>query len=213
MTRSLLAILAAGAMLAPAVPAQAATSGPEFTRAGHKLAQCLYTKRKTEVVGALGASTAERASYYQTMLRNSPACSNVTVTTRQVEGASVSAPDDIMRGMYAEAALRDVRAAADLGPLSAEPSYTRDWFAATGRQAVVDEMAVCMAAQHPIGIRKLLGTAPESPEELEVIRALGGVLAPCLPQGATLKANRQTFRAALAEAFYHRATTPVLAAK
>ncbi len=213
MTRSVFALMLAGAMLAPTVPAAAASSGPEFTRAGHKLAQCLYTKRKTDVVGALGASTAEQAARYQNMLRNGTACSNITVTTREVEGASVSAPDDIMRGMLAEAALRDVRAASDLGPLEAEPSYARSWFAATGRQPVVDEMAVCMAAQHPIGVRKLLGTAPESGEELEVIKALGGVLAPCLPQGATLKANRQTFRAALAEALYHRAITPVMAAK
>lgn len=213
MKRSLLAIMMAGAMLAPAIPAAAATSGPEFTRAGHKLAQCLYTKRKTEVVSALGATTAQQADHYQNMLRNGAACKNITVTTREVEGASVSAPDDIMRGMLAEAALRDVRAASDLGPLAAEPSYARAWFAATGRNAAVDEMAVCMAAQHPIGIRKLLGTTPESAEELAVIQGLGGVLAPCLPQGATFKANRQAFRAALAEAYYHRATTPVMAAK
>jgi hypothetical protein len=213
MTRSLLAVMLAGAMLAPAVSAHAAMSGPEFTRAGHKLAQCLYSKRKTDVVGALGASTAEQAARYQSILRNSPACSNVTVTTREVEGASVSAPDDVLRGMLAEAALRDVAAAANLGPAPAEPSYMRDWFSATGRNAVVDEMAVCMAAQHPIGIRKLLGTTPESAEELEVVKALSGVLAPCLPQGATLKANRQAFRAALAEAYYHRATAPVLATK
>ncbi len=213
MTRNLIAIMLAGAMLAPATVASAASSGPEYTRAGHKLAQCLYSKRKTDVLGALGASSAERAAYYANILRNSPACAKVTVSTREVEGASVSAPDDILRGMLAEAALRDVRAASGLGPLAAERSYARPWFAATGRDAAVDEMAVCMAAQHPIGIRKLLGTPPESTEELAVIQALGGVLAPCLPEGATFKANRQAFRAALAEAFYHRAEATAVAAK
>ena len=213
MIRAVAAVLLVGAIVAVAPAAYAAVSGPEFTRAGHRLAQCLYTRRKADVIAALDATTAEQAARHQTILRTSRACENVTVATRQVEGASVSAPDDILRGMLAEAALRDVAVAADLGPLEAEPGYARNWFPATGRNAVVDEMAVCMAARHPIGIRKLLGTAPESSEELDVIKALGGVLAPCLPQGATLKANRQSFRAALAEAFYHRATAPVLATK
>ena len=200
-------------MLALAPPAHAAIGGPELARAAHSLAECLYAKRRTEVLGLLDATTVQQADRFRRMLRGSPACADVTVSTREVEGASVRAPDDVMRGMLAEAALRDAKAAGDLGPNPAEAAYARNWFAATGRAPVVDEMAVCMAERHPIGIRKLLGTTPESAEELEVVQALGGVLAPCLPQGATLKANRQTFRAALADAFYHRATAPVLATK
>ena len=70
-----------------------------------------------------------------------------------------------------------------------------------------------MADRHPIGIRKLLSTAPASGEEREVIQALGAVLPQCLPQGVTLKANREAFRATLAEALFHRATSPVPAVK
>lgn len=202
MSPSLGIIMLAAAMLAPQVVANAAPDGSEAVRAGPGFAQCVYAERKADVVGALNASTAELAKHYRNALRAASSC-----------GSSPNASDDILRGMFAEAALRDVPAAAGLGPLAPEPDYRRGWFAATGRDASVDEMAVCMAARHPIGIRRMLGTSPESAEELAIVTALNGVIAPCLPQGAAVKAAGQAFRAALAEAFYHRAASPVLAEK
>ena len=207
MTRNLIALMLAGAMLAP-VAAHAASSAPDYTRAGHKLAECLYTKRKADVLGLLNTTSAEEALRLHTMLRNGTACSNVTVNTSEAEGVSVFAPQDVMRGMLAEAALGKIGNADALAPVSAPASYQRDWFAATSRNPAVDEMAVCTAETNPAGVRDLLGTTPESPEELAAAQSLSATLGPCLPQGATLKANRQALRAALAEALYHRATAP-----
>jgi len=209
MTRNLIAIMLAGAMLAPAGAAHAASSGPEFTRAGHRLAQCLYSKRKAEVLAILGATTAEQAQRFATILRTSTACSDVTVTTREIEGGSINAPGDIFRGMLAEAALRQIDGG--LAPGAALASYQRGWFAATGRDPAVDEMAVCTAEVNPAAVRGLLETTPDSATETAAAQALGATLGPCLPQGATLKANRQSLRAALAEALYHRASSPALA--
>lgn len=213
MTRSLFAIMLAGAMLAPAAVAQAATSGPEFTRAGHQLAQCLYDRRKADVVALLGAVSAEQARHYGAMLRNGTACRDVTVNTREIEGGSVVAPDDVFRGMLAEAALQKAGRLPTLEPVTAPAAYQRGWFAATTRNPAVDEMAVCTVEVNPAAVRELLRTPPETTEELAAVQSLSATLGPCLPQGATLKANRQSLRAALAEAFYHRAHAPAVAGK
>jgi len=213
MKQSLIAIMLAGATLAPLGAAHAVSSGPEFTRAGHRLAQCLYTKRKADVIGALGATSADEGRRFDILLRKSTACQNVTVSTAHVEGATVNAPADILRGMLAEAALRQMGRMPALGPIPDSASYQRSWFAATGRDATVDEMAVCTAEVNPAAVRDLLRTMPDSAEELEAAQSLSPTLGPCLPQGATLKANRQSLRAALAEALYHRANAPSVAAK
>jgi len=212
MTRNLIVVMLAGALLAPAGAAHAARSGPEFTRAGHKLAQCLYTKRKSDVLAMLGATSADQAQRYDRILRNGNACSDVTVNTREIEGGSVNAPADILRGMLAEAALGKIDTRS-LAPVAAPANYQRSWFVATGRNPAVDEMAVCTAEMNPAGIHALLKTTPDSGEELAAAQSLGATLGPCLPQGATLKANRQALRAALAEAIYHRVTAPAVAAK
>ncbi|MFD2499116.1 hypothetical protein ACFSTI_10125 [Rhizorhabdus histidinilytica] len=119
----------------------------------------------------------------------------------------------MLRGMMAEAVLEKTTKDEALQPLPAATggAYQRDWFAITGRDRTVDEMAVCTAEQNPAGIRDLLATRPESAEELAAVKAVGATLGPCLPQGATLKANRQSLRAALAEALFHRSTEPVVA--
>lgn len=215
MTRKQLAIMIAGAVLLPTA-AQAdfsRSTTADLTRTGHKVAQCLYAKRKADVVAALGTSVAGEAQRYHNNLRRSSACAGVTVNTSAVEGVAVDIPQDVMRGMLAEAALANIWKLDALQPLPAQPSYQRDWFGATGRDRAADEMAVCAAEQNPAGIRTLIATTPESGEELSAVQALGATLGPCLPQGATLKANRQSLRAALAEALYHRATTPALASK
>lgn len=211
MIRNSFAIMFAVAMLAPAVAVQAATSGPALTRAGHKLAQCLYSKRKADVLGALNAASADQAKRFSRTLRNGTACRDVTVTTREIEGGSIVAPEDVLRGMLAEAALGRIHAVSSLAPVTGATSYWRSWFVATGRHAAVDEMAVCTAEVNPGAVLGLLKTAPDSAEELATAQSLSATLGPCLPQGATLKANRQSLRAALAEALYHRAAAPAMA--
>jgi len=121
----------------------------------------------------------------------------------------VNISTDLMRGVLAEAAVAERPEAATLPALPPPPEkadYVRDWFALSGRDPTVDEMAVCVAEQNPMGIRALIATKAETPEEKAAVQSIAPSLGPCLPQGATLKANRESLRAALADAFYHRLT-------
>jgi hypothetical protein len=209
--RKLPALLIAFAMIAPAAAARAASS--ELTLGAHSMARCLYDKHRKDALAMLAATAAAEAGRLHNRLVSMRPCSEMTVEIPSSGEVAIQPPRENLRGMVAEAALRDVPGAGELGPLETPPPSARDWFAATGREAAVDAMAVCMADRHPIGIRKLLAAAPTSGEESGVLQALAAVLPQCLPQGVTLKANREAFRAALAEAFYHRATSPLLAAK
>jgi hypothetical protein len=178
-------------------------------RTAHRLAECLYFKRGGDVRAFLAARADADVQRYDRALNKSVECARAQLTdTPNIEGAAVLAPADVMRGIFAEAALLKMKTDDALPPLEAQPSYARDWFAVTGRPAAIDEMGACTADQNPAGIRSLLATKPESAEEVAAVKALGTTLGPCLPQGATLKANRQSLRAVLAEALYQRAVAP-----
>ena len=182
-------------------------------RAAHRFAACMYAKREASVRGLMTSLTPTDQERYGRSLSRLVECnSSVTLSDGTIaEGARFTTSQDVMRGMYAEAILDTIKEDEVLQPLPSQPSYTRDWFAITGRDVVVDEMAVCVAEQNPAGIKALLATSAETPEELAAVRALTPSLGPCLPQNATLKANRQGLRAALAEALFHRATAPATA--
>ena len=182
-------------------------------RSAHRFAACIYAKRSASVRGAMTSLLpADRERFERSLSRSVECNSSVTLSDGMIaEGARITSSPDVMRGMYAEAILDTIKEDEALQPLPSQPSYTRNWFAITGRDSVVDEMAVCVAEQNPAAIRALLATSAETPEELAAVRALTPSLGPCLPQNATLKANRQGLRAALAEALFHRATAPALA--
>ena len=72
----------------------------------------------------------------------------------------------------------------------------------------MDDMAVCVAATNPSGVRALLATAPASVNEASSMATLSPTLGRCLQANAKLVGNRQSVRAALAEALYHRYATP-----
>jgi hypothetical protein len=214
MKRSLLAVLAAGATLvaSAATPAFAEVSQTDLAKAGHKLAQCLYSKRRADVVASLATDSAAEFDRYYRLFSRSQQCGDVGISNADVEGMSFTVPADVLRGMLAEVALGDQKKLYTLQPVQGA-SYQRGWFAATGRNAAVDEMAVCTADQNPDGVRSLIATAPQSDDEKGAVQSLSPTLGSCLPQGATLNANRQALRAALADALYQRATAPALASK
>ncbi|KRB80716.1 hypothetical protein ASE00_16930 [Sphingomonas sp. Root710] len=235
MNRNLLATTLAGAVLAPMLLATMAQAEPKLgsrliqretrdttrardngsaVRAAHRFAACLYLKRGASVRGLMTSLAPADQERYERSLSRQVDCNNsVTLSDGAVaEGLQITSSPDVMRGMYAEAILDTIKDDEALQPAPSQASYTREWFAITGRDPIVDEMAVCVADQNPAGIRALLATSAETPEELAAARALAPSLGPCLPQGATLKANRQGLRAALAEALFHRATAPALAA-
>ena len=213
MIRSALIILCGMAVAMPVMAERGrARNDAEALSAAYRMARCQYQRRPDDVIGALNAASEADRDKHQRQLQKIIECRNAMLLDGMwVEGVSVQAPPDVSRGMLAEAALHTMKQDDALDAMPAQASYVRQWFAVSGRDPVANEMAVCVAEQNPRGISTLLATQRESSEELAATGALSGSLGPCLPQGATLKANRQSLRAALAEALFHRATAPALA--
>lgn len=188
----------------------------EARRRALRLAECMYFKRGGDVRGVLTSLSEKDQARFQRNLSEAVECSRANLAVQPgLMGSMVITSPDVMRGNYAEAAMAKMTEDDGLQPIAASsaegvppPSHVRDWFVLTGRHPVTDSMAVCVAEQNPAAIRGLIATRPETAEEKAAIQAIAPSLGPCLPQGATLKANRQSLRAALAEALYHRAVAP-----
>ena len=104
------------------------------------------------------------------------------------------------RGMVAEALLKKSKTVGQLAPLARTSTYTAGWFALSGRPRAVDEMAMCVAATNPAGIRALLATKPGSPAQRRAFNALSPSLGACLAKGYQLDTRPAGLRAAMAEA-------------
>ena len=123
-----------------------------------------------------------------------------------VEGRVIDAPFDVMRGLLAEELVkRDPAKVAQLPMLQPlHEIYMRPWYVVTNRDPIVDEMATCVAEVNPSGTLVLLQTEAYTDAEMAQVRTLSPDIGRCLRAGATLRANRQAMRAALAEALYQR---------
>lgn len=131
--------------------------------------------------------------------------SNDDVTTT-VLSAAYNLDRGKLRGLAAESLLKRSKTVAALAPLPKAPNYAGAWTVATGRVRAVDEMAICVAAIDPAGIRALLATAPSSNMQRQAIANLTPSLGACLAKGYQLDTRPVALRAALAEALYHRDT-------
>ena len=180
----------------------------ESLRMIREWAGCAYVKRPNSVRGLLGAREATTISKNFDNLSRELGCSMGTPITANSDQRVFQASGYIMRGLLAEAVLSETHAAKNLPPLPIQQVYTRDWFGLTGRNIEVDIMSACAAETNPAAINALLGTIPGTPEEGAAISAIAPSLGPCLRAGAKLNANRQSLRAALAEALYQRAYAP-----
>ena len=118
----------------------------------------------------------------------------------------------VMRGTLAEQALLAEPAKVEaLQPLPLQQKrYVRAWFAATGRNAAVDEMAACMADTNSVGIMDLLRTLPGISQETAAIGELSPSIGKYLSAGARLDADPRGLRSAVADALYQRASNPSL---
>lgn len=130
---------------------------------------------------------------------------NDTVTTTVLTSA-FNLDRGKLRGMAAESLLKRSKTVAGLAPLAKATNYGAAWSTVTGRVRAVDEMAMCVAAIDPAGIRTLLATAPDSVAQRRAIGTLTPSLGNCLSAGFQLDAKPASLRAALAEALYHRDT-------
>jgi hypothetical protein len=120
-----------------------------------------------------------------------------------------SFPKDVFRGLVAERLLMSKLDTLGAMPvLPVQMAYSRPWFALSGRDVTVNEMAVCLAESDPAGTAALFRTKPYTPQEMTAIGNLGPAMQKCLRVGVKLKANRQTLRAALAEGAFNRLALP-----
>ena len=176
------------------------------------LADCLYDHGEKVARAALLASSKERADKAMEQLSGRLACSRVTVANELVEARIATFTNEVLRGMLAERAL--VKAwpqIAALPTLPLEKIYVRPWFAVTGRHLSVDEMGACIADVNPAGIAALIRTVPTTAGEGSAFAALTPDMGRCLRAGTKLQANRQSLRAALAEALFQRINAPAAA--
>jgi hypothetical protein len=188
--------------------------GPSLTArdqavGAQQLAKCLYDQQTKMARALLLSRDPSRASLMASKLMGELRCANSQFANELVVERRAEFPTDILRGMLAEAALdhsrSDVKA---LQPLPLQPTYQRDWFAVTGRDVSVDEMAACVADTNPAAIASLLSAGPLSDGENGAFAGLSDSLGKCLRIGAKLTAGRQALREALADALFQRLNAP-----
>lgn len=182
----------------------------EAARRGHEFAACLTNKRASGVVKLLAQQTeAAYESAYKSLMGGELMCYTGFTDDPFIEGRAFVMPRELMRGMLAEELIkRNEKAIAALPALPRQQLYSRPWYAATGRHVAVDEMATCISETVPGATLALLHTRAYTPEEKAAFGALTPHFGVCLSAGAKLVANRQSMRAALADALYQRLINP-----
>lgn len=181
----------------------------EAALGAHEMARCLVNTKYRTVRAYFAALTAEESERLSLQLSGEHECLSMTDGNDLVEGRRVSFPEDIFRGMLAEWMIRsDERTFASLPALPRQLTYSRPWYASSHRDVSVDEMATCVSETAPAQTLVLLKTVPYSEDEGTSFGALVPQMAACLRAGVKLTGNRQSLRAALADAFYERIANP-----
>lgn len=172
-----------------------------------RLAQCLYHLKDDVSRAALLARSKQEADSDLDRLKGEVSCFGVVFSNDLVEEREAFIPNDILRGMLAEAALEKSQVAA-LQAMPLQKTYQRSWFAITGRPTSVDEMGACIADTNPAGVAALISTKPATPEEGAAFGNITDNLGKCLAAGTQLHATPEALRAALAEALFQRVSAP-----
>ena len=195
-------------MAATAVPAVSAASRAELPQ---RMAQCIVSHYPQGANVLLRSGSAVEANRAFQSLTNKRACFDELMDGREYSPQEIPAIGDL-RGALAEQALRKSWATAQgLAALPVQQKrYMRPWFAATGRNAVVDEMAACLADSDPAGVVQLIETRRGSFKEGAAFTKLRPGLDRCLIAGTKVEADATALRAALADALYQRVNNPAL---
>lgn len=181
----------------------------DAARGAQEMARCLVNKRKRTVQKFLAALTEEESERLSSNMSGEHQCFSMTEGNDLVEGRIVTFPDDIYRGMLAEWMIKsDWITFAALPALPRQLTYSRPWYAVSHRDVSIDEMATCISETAPAEILTLLDTAPYTSQEAAVFGGLNPYMGACLRAGLRLKGNRQSVRAALADALYQRVANP-----
>ena len=172
---------------------------------GHLFASCTVHKRLTLVRRFLAETDPAAVHRDSNLLARELECISFTGTSDFVVGSKMSTSTDIYRGNLAEAMLGHIKPMPVLAAMPLQREYSMPLVTVSGREPVVEEMAVCVAETNPDAIVVLLATDPETAAEASRIQQLLPSVVKCLMATARLTANRQSMRAGLAEVLYHRA--------
>lgn len=179
----------------------------------HELARCLVNKQNSVVRQFLATLDEAENKRLDHKMDGEHECFSMAEGNDLVEGRVVTFPHDIFRGMLAEWMIKsDPSPFAALPPLPRQQIYSRPWYALTGRDPSVDEMATCVSESAPAETLALLKTIPYSDAEVGAFGSLTPSLGACLRAGIRVVGNRQSLRAALADALYQRVANPFPAA-
>lgn len=191
------------------------TSKTEETRVreaaigAQEMARCLVNKQRHIAQQYLAALDPAESKRLDRKMDGEHECFSMTEGNDLVEGRVVTFPPDIFRGMLAEWMIKtDVPTFAALPALPRQLTYSRNWYSVTGRDVSVDEMATCVSETAPTDTLALLRTMPYSEAEGAAFNALGPSLGACLRAGVKVTGNRQSLRAAVADALYQRVANP-----
>ncbi len=181
----------------------------EAALGAHEMARCLVNKQTSVVRHYLAALDPAESKRFDRKMDGEHECFNMAEGNDLVEGRMVTFPHDIFRGMLAEWMIKsDERSFAVLPALPRQLTYSRAWYPISGRDSSVDEMATCVSESAPAETLSVLKTLPYSDAEGAAFEALGPHLGACLRAGIRVRGNRQSLRAALADAFYQRVVNP-----
>lgn len=177
----------------------------------YRIAECSANLYEPAVRAVLAARDADSLDKAKRPLHELRRCDFVYEVDANAEVFTMALDLPTMRGLYAEAMLRNKKADDGLQPLPLVQNYNRDWFAITGRPTALDDMATCVAAIDPAGIQSIFKTKYGSEDEKLAVAALVPDYGQCLQTGFELRSDSKTIRQALAEALYHRAFDPPVA--
>lgn len=181
----------------------------EAALGAQELARCLVNKQNAVVRQYLAAIDSNESKRLSRKMDGEHDCFNMAEGNDLVEGRQVLFPHDIFRGMLAEWMVKsEERRFAAMPALPRQLIYTRTWYSVSGRDVSVDEMATCVSESAPAETLSLLKTIPYSDGEGAAFGALGPSLGACLRAGVKVTGNRQSLRAALADALYQRVANP-----
>jgi hypothetical protein len=181
----------------------------EAALGAQEMARCLVNKQNSVVRQYLAAIDLAESKRLNRKMDGEHECFSMTEGNDLVEGRRFTFPQDIFRGMLAEWMIKkDERGFSALPALPRQLTYSRPWYGVSDRDVSVDEMATCVAETAPAQVVALLETLPYSDNEGAAFGGLGSSFGACLRAGVRVKGNRQSLRAALADALYQRIANP-----
>lgn len=195
-----------GSRVDPALRAKANADNRGANAAVLRYVECAVTRREAPLRRALDARSEEVFDKSLDALDNVPRCSLGAYLAQDTTAFRLISQRGTLRGFIAEALIEKHPVKVErLAPRPLQATYERDWFALSGRDRAIDEMATCVAEVNPAGVVQLLKSEIGSSDEKARLAALSPSLGSCLARGYQLNTNRLGLRTALAEGLYHRA--------